>query len=166
MKTLSAPLLAAMAGPAVAIATLVQLDFAGTPVYLNTSTWNLAFDGHTYLGAYGLGQISAISDKPGEVTGITLELHGADAARISLALDDADIVQGTVCTLRTAIIDTATFTTVETFYTLEYSICSLDFNEDGLYLAVVYKHHPYCTLIRTGQWREFHLSFLEDGSSS
>ena len=109
MRTLSAPVLAALAGGSVAIATIIKLDFVSTTIALNTSTWNLAFGGTTYLGSYGLGQISAIADKPGEAAGITLELHGSDAARISLALDDADLVQGTPCTIRTAIIDTTTY---------------------------------------------------------
>jgi hypothetical protein len=77
--------------------------------YTPTTTTSLTDPGLTYKGAYGLGQISAITDKPGEVQGITLELHGADAARISLALDDSDIVQGTPVEVRTALIDTSTY---------------------------------------------------------
>jgi hypothetical protein len=77
--------------------------------YTPTTTTALTDPGITYKGAYGLGQISAITDKPGEVQGITLELHGSDASRISLALDDADIVQGTAVEIRTAIIDTSTY---------------------------------------------------------
>ena len=124
-------MLAALAGPAVSIATLIKLDFAGTPVLLNTSTWNLAFGGDTYLGAYGLGQISAIADKPGDVAGITLELHGADAARISLALDDADIVQGTPVTIRTAIIDTATYTILDAPVEWVGKLDTMAIGEDG-----------------------------------
>ena len=131
MKSLSVPVLAALAGGSVAVATLIKLDFAGTPIYLNTSTWNLAFGGFTYLGAYGLGQISAIADKPGEVSGITLELHGADAARISLALDDADIVQGTPCTIRTAIIDTATYTILDAPVEWVGKLDTMAIGEDG-----------------------------------
>ena len=131
MKTLSAPVLAALASGSVAIATLIKLDFAGTPIYLNTSTWNLAFGGFTYLGAYGLGQISAIADKPGEAAGITLELHGADAARISLALDDSDIVQGTPCTIRTAIIDTATYTILDAPVEWLGKLDTMAIGEDG-----------------------------------
>lgn len=77
--------------------------------YTPTTSAALTELGTTYKGAYGLGQISAINDKPGEVQGITLELHGADASRISLALDDSDVVQGTPITIYTAIIDTSTY---------------------------------------------------------
>lgn len=67
----------------------------------------------TYQGAYGLGSVSPITDKPGELQGITLELAGGDTARIALALDDADEVQGTPLTIRTAIIDTTSYAIVD-----------------------------------------------------
>lgn len=105
MKTLSAPTLAALGGGSVAIVQLVYLGFS-TPIALNSSTWDLTWAGVTFKGAYGLGQLSAVTDKPGEVQGITLELAGGDSAVIALALDDADLVQGTPCVIRTAIIDT------------------------------------------------------------
>jgi len=109
MRTFSAPTLAVLQGSSVALVQLLKLAFSTTPIYLNSSTWDLVWGGITYKGAFGLGQISAITDKPGEVQGITLELHGADAARISLALDDSDIVQGTPVEIRTALIDTSTY---------------------------------------------------------
>jgi hypothetical protein len=65
-----------------------------------------------FFGAYGLGAVSDILDKPGEVQGLTFELFG-DGAAIALALDDADIVQGTPVTLRTAIIETNTYTILD-----------------------------------------------------
>lgn len=153
MRTLSAPVLAALAGPAVAIATLIKLDFAGTPVLLNTSTWNLAFGGDTYLGAYGLGQISAIADKPGEVAGITLELHGADAARISLALDDSDIVQGTPVTIRTAIIGTATYTILDAPVEWVGKLDTMAIGEDGASATIaVTAESGAVELLRSNVW--------------
>lgn len=69
------------------------------------------------------------------------------------------IAVGHRCPPYVTIIDAATGALVETFFTLEYSACSLDFTFDGLYLAVVYKHHPYCTIIKTVNWTEFYLAF-------
>lgn len=99
--------------------------------YTPTTTAALTDTGVVYKGAYGLGQISAIADKPGEAAGITLELHGADAARISLALDDADIVQGTPCTIRTAIIDTATYTILDAPVEWVGKLDTMAIGEDG-----------------------------------
>ena len=153
MRTLGAPVLAALAGPAVAIATLIKLEFAGTPVLLNTSTWDLDFGGDTYLGAYGLGQISAIADKPGEVAGITLELHGADAARISLALDDSDIVQGTPVTIRTAIIDTATYTILDAPVEWVGKLDTMAIGEDGASATIaVTAESGAVELLRSNVW--------------
>lgn len=93
---------AALASGAVVIVQMVYLEFA-TPIALNASNWNLDWDGTTYRGAAGLGAVSPITDKPGEVQGITLEMFGDDAT-VALALDDADVVQDTPCTIRTAVI--------------------------------------------------------------
>lgn len=131
MRSLSAPVLAALASGSVALVQLLRMDFSTTPIYLNSSTWDLVFGGITYKGAYGLGQISAITDKPGEVQGITLELHGADAARISLALDDTDVVQGTPVTIRTAIIDTSTYQILDAPIEWVGTMDTMSIAEDG-----------------------------------
>lgn len=129
MKTLSAPTLAALSSGSVAIVQLVHLGFA-TPIALNTSTWDLTFGGTVYKGAYGLGSISGVTDKPGEVQGLTLELFG-DAAIVSLALDDSDVVQGTVCTIRTAIIETANYTILDAPVEWAGTLDTMVISEDG-----------------------------------
>lgn len=80
---------------------------------------------------------------------------------IKYTRDHKYIAVGHRCPPYVTIIDAVTWATVETFFTLEYSVCSLDFTFDGLYLAAVYKHHPYCTLIKTVNWTEFYLAFDE-----
>jgi hypothetical protein len=153
MRTLSAPVLSALASGSVAIVTLIKLAFSGTPVYLNTSTWNLESGGNTYLGAYGLGQISAITDKPGEVTGISLELHGADAARISLALDDADIVQGTPVTIYTAIMDTTTYQILDAPVEWVGTLDTMAIAEDGTSATIsVTAESKAVDLLRGNPW--------------
>lgn len=109
MRSISSGAVTAIASSGVGVVTLVYMAFSTTPIALNTSTWDLVWDGVTYKGAYGLGSISAISDKPGEISGITLEMTTGDSASISLALDDADLVQGTALTIRTAIVDLDTY---------------------------------------------------------
>jgi hypothetical protein len=109
-----------------------QLEIASLPgPYTATTSTALTQVGDTYLGAYGLGQISAVTDKPGDVQGITLELHGADAARIALALDDADVVQGTPVTLYTAIIDTATYQILDAPVEWVGTLDTMAIGEDG-----------------------------------
>lgn len=129
MRTLTAPVLAALASGSVAIVQLVHLGFA-VPIALNLSNWDLTWDGVTYKGAYGLGQISGVTDKPGEVQGITLELFG-DAAIVALALDDSDVVQGTPCTIRTAIIETDTYTVLDAPVEWAGTLDTMSIGEDG-----------------------------------
>ena len=113
MRSLSAPVLAALSSGNVAIVQMVLMAFPGGTVALNTSNWDLTWLSVIYKGAYGIGSISTVTDKPGQVQGVTMQLNGGDPLRIALALDSADQVQGTPVTLRTAIIETATFTVLD-----------------------------------------------------
>ena len=121
---------AALASGNVAIVQLLYLGFA-TPIALNSSTWDLAFGGVTYKGAYGLGTISPISDTPGQVQGITLSLAAGDSARISLALDGSDVVQGTPCILRTAIVETVNYTVLDAPVDWTGTLDTMSIVEDG-----------------------------------
>lgn len=109
MNTLSAPVVTALSGERVGIVQLIMMAFTPTAVALNTSNWDLTFGGVIYKGAYGLGNVSAVEDAPGDVKGISLELISGDASTISLALDEADQIQGTPITTRTAIINLDTY---------------------------------------------------------
>lgn len=129
MKALSAEAMAALAAGSVAIVPLVHLGFA-TPIALNSSTWDLVWGGVTYKGAYGLGNIGVVADKPGEVQGITLEMFG-DAAVVALALDDAGVVQGTSCTIRTAIIETQNYTVLDAPVEWTGYLDTMAITEDG-----------------------------------
>ena len=130
MKTLASGVGTAIASSSVAIVQFVDLAFSSGVVALNTSTWDLAFGGVTYQGAAGLGTISAVQDKPGEIQGITLELAG-DAANVALALDGADSVQGTVCTIRTAIIETSGYTVLDAPTEWVGTLDTMTIGEDG-----------------------------------
>jgi len=104
-------------------------DIAST--YTPTTTTALNEPGVVYKGAYGLGSISAVSDKPGEISGISLELAAGSPAIIALALDGADEVQGTVCTIRTAIIDTATYQILDAPIEWSGTLDTMSIGEDG-----------------------------------
>lgn len=108
MKQYSAAIVSALGSTQLALATLVLLEFPSGTRALNTTTWNLVWNGVTYLGAAGLGSISPITDAPGEVHGLTLGIDGGPASLVSLALDEADEVQGAPCTILTAIVDPST----------------------------------------------------------
>ena len=109
VKSLSAPVLAALSASNVVLVTLVKMEFPGGTIALNTSSWNISHGGTDYLGAAGLGAQTAITDKPGEIAGIQLELNRVDTTYITLALDDADQVQGSPITISTAILDASSY---------------------------------------------------------
>lgn len=107
MRTLTTDALNALAEPVVALAQLVLIDFGDTELALNTSNMDLVWDVVTYVGAAGLGSINVINDSPGEVKGISFDLAGVSSSQIAIALDDANVWQGSVITIRTAILDSS-----------------------------------------------------------
>ena len=107
MRSLSVDTIAALNSSVLGIAQLVYMQFPGLPVALCSDNADIQFGGVTYRGAAGLGTISPIVDSPGEIKGIQLEMSGVPVEYLSLALDDADIVQGTPLTIRLAIMTAA-----------------------------------------------------------
>jgi hypothetical protein len=99
--------------------------------YTQTTITALIDPGVVYKGAYGLGTVSAVTDKPGEVTGITLELISGDSSAIALALDDADLVQGTPLVIRTAIISLTDYTILDAPVEWVGTLDTMAIAEDG-----------------------------------
>jgi hypothetical protein len=105
MKSLDAPTIAALSATEVFLVTLLRIQFPSGVVALNASTFTLTWNGDTYLGASGLGNIAPTEDVPGQVTGATLELQQMDASHIALALDSSDQVQGSPISIYTAVLN-------------------------------------------------------------
>lgn len=106
MKEYSAEALAVLESGRAVFVLFVRFDFGGGNVFcFNTSTWTFEHGGNTYYGAYGIGEMSPISDRPGSVTGVEFRLMGASAERVSLALDDANVVQRAEAEILVAILD-------------------------------------------------------------
>jgi hypothetical protein len=137
VKSLTAPVLAALSSAHAVLVTLVKLEFPGGTIALNSSNWTLSYGGTDYLGAAGLGAHSAIADKPGEIAGVQLEIQRVDSTYITLALDDADQVQGSPVTISTAILDSSTYAIlhVETDWTGYADTMSIE--EDGETCSIV-----------------------------
>ncbi|MFV0678666.1 hypothetical protein, partial [Variovorax sp. tm] len=68
---------------------------------------DVTFSGFTFQGAGGLGTISPIDDSPGEIKGLQFQMSGVPSDYLSLALDDAAIVQGAQTTIFLAILNEA-----------------------------------------------------------
>ena len=130
MRSLSGPTIAALSAPMVPLVQLVWLGFA-SPIALNTSNLDLDFGGVTYKGAYGIGSVSEVDDSPGEIKGLQFVLSGVDSAYISLALDDAAVVQGTPAIIRTAVLDGSTYQIVDAPIEWSGTLDTMSIVEDG-----------------------------------
>lgn len=131
MRALSAEVVALLASARCGVVTLVHMAFPSTTIAINTSNWDLTFDGVVNKGAYGLGTVNTITDKPGEVQGISLEMISPDSASISMALDDAAVVQGTPLTIRTALIDLDAYQILDAPVEWSGKLDTMSISEDG-----------------------------------
>lgn len=113
MRTVAPSVIAALADNELVLVQLVKIEFPSGTIALNNSNYDLVYGGDTYRGAYGLGQVSAVSDKAGDVGGMRLELLNFDPALVSVALDEADEVQGSPIEIRTAVLDKTTHQIVD-----------------------------------------------------
>lgn len=107
MRSLSAPTTTALSGSVLTIIQLVYMEFPGLPVALNSSNRDVVVSGITFRGAGGLGSVGAIEDSPGEIKGLQFQMSGVPTDYLSLALDDAAVVQGTPLTIFLAILNEA-----------------------------------------------------------
>jgi hypothetical protein len=111
VKTLQAGTLTAIAQNAVALAQLVKMDLE-IPWYVNTTSWDITYNGNTYLGvASAAGRIDVIDEAPGEIKGLRFELPAIRSEDIASAL--AAPVQGKTVTIYTAIFSTTTYQALE-----------------------------------------------------
>ena len=131
MKTLNPAAMAVIGGQQVVLVQLVLMQFPGLTVALNSSNIDFEWEGITYRGAYGLGSVSVIDDSPGEVKGLQLTLSGVSSENISLALDDAAIVQGAPLTIRTAILDPVSYAVLDAPIDWRGKLDTMSIEEDG-----------------------------------
>lgn len=110
MRTLSTPTINLLNSGRVGLAQLVRMDLTQT-LRMNTSSWNLEWDGFEWMGVGNLGRVEEVETAPGEIKGLRLTLSGVLPETLSLAL--AEPIQGRPCELLTAIFDTESFQVVD-----------------------------------------------------
>lgn len=105
MRVLLPEALAELAGSKPIIVLLVEMDLT-EPLYLNSSSLDLTFNGVTYYGTEGLGRVGAVKQTPAELPQLQFELSGVPSEMISLALSEP--VQGKAARIKTAILSSST----------------------------------------------------------
>jgi hypothetical protein len=137
MRAVDPAVSAAFASSQVGLVTLLKIEFPGGTVALNNSNFNFNWGGTDYLGASSMGSISAITDQPGELQGVQLELVGLDASLIALALDASDQVQGSLVTISTAVVDMTTYQIIDVEIDWTGYADKMSIGEDGEKASVV-----------------------------
>lgn len=146
MRSLSAPVAAAIAASSKALVTLVQMSLTST-LYLNTSAWSLSWNGQTWLPTAGVGALGPIEDAPGEIKGFSFSLSGVPAANLAIALNEP--LQGKAVTIYTAIVDTATSTVLDALAEWTGRLDTMSIEEQGAAATItVTAEHAGIDLLR------------------
>jgi hypothetical protein len=99
----------ALAATTVRVATLVDLEFTGSPVYVWNGFGTRIFDGKSYFGAGDLGSIEGLEEARSPVSQqVTFTLStvvDSPADLLALALADPDIVQGNLAVVSLQLFD-------------------------------------------------------------
>lgn len=85
---------------------LAELQLASGTLRLAGLDFDVEWDGHTWTGARGLGQIAPIEETPNAITGLQLTLAGVTEAHIAGLLGEN--IQGRTVIIRIAVLDAAT----------------------------------------------------------
>lgn len=83
---------------------LVELQFASGTSRLASLDFDVQWDGQTWTGLRGMGQIAPIEETPGAVTGLQLTLAGVTEEHIAGVLSEP--IQGRPVIIRLALLDT------------------------------------------------------------
>lgn len=103
MRSLSGPVSARLASSMPGMAQFVEMQLTGGALYLNTTCWDITWNGHVWLGTFGVGRINPIEDQPGELKGLSFELAGIESSKVALVLSEN--VQGRPVIVYTVIFD-------------------------------------------------------------
>jgi hypothetical protein len=113
MRTFLSETLATIASGHAGLAQLVEMDL-DIPWHVNTSSWDLSYNGKTYLGvAAAMGRIDVINDAVGEIKPLMFELPAVRDQDVAKALDANLQVQGRAVRVYTAVFRTTNFTIIE-----------------------------------------------------
>lgn len=110
------------------LAMLVNLDL-DTPLLLNTSRWNLVWDGDTYLGAGPLGRVETTQESTQGPQPLTLTLNGLSASIRAQVLSEN--VQGKAVSLLVAIFDPATYQILDAVAEWDGTLDVMTWRDDG-----------------------------------
>lgn len=105
MRVLTPATQLAIAKSSVGVAQLIELDL-DIPWRVNTSGWDLLWNGQIYLGLAGAGRIDTIEDTPGEIKGLQFELPAVIDEDLATAM--SGMPQGRGARLLTAVFDSET----------------------------------------------------------
>lgn len=149
MRTLTAAAVAALASPSCKLTQLVHMELDSAPLCLNTSAWDLEYDGNTYLGTHGGGAIEVISDAPGEVKPLRFTMPGISSDDLALVL--LEEVQGRAVTVYTAIFEAGSLTIADAVVEWAGRLDTMTIDEDpasGRSTVTVTAEHVGVDLLR------------------
>lgn len=104
-RALGTPFSTALQANRLAAFALLDLGFTSGTDYVCTLAHDVSYGGNTYIAGYGVLNIAAVTETAGSAQGLQIQIAGAPAANLALALTER--VQGRPITMRMAVLDAA-----------------------------------------------------------
>jgi len=138
MRTLAAAATAAIAAGRIVTVVLVEMQFTSGTLYACSANRDIAWNGHTWIGANTVGTVGQVNDSAGELAPLDFSLLAADPAIVAIALGEP--TQGRPVIVYSMMLDADTHAVidVQTVWsgTLEAPSYEEQFGPDGIILPL------------------------------
>lgn len=136
--SLDAPTLAALDAAHVTQLMLIDMEFDSGTQYLTTAPHDVAWNGHTYVSAQGVGSIDAVVETDTEARGLAFTLSGVPGSAIAGALTEP--IQGRKVTLRLGIVDGTTLRVDPNIWSGYLDVMTVDDTAESPTIRVTAEH--------------------------
>jgi hypothetical protein len=104
MRSLSSSAISLLAsGREIPVVLLIEMQLTAGTLYMNTSMYDIDWNGQTWIGLGGIGNVAPIEDTSGELQPLKFSIMACDQSIVAMALGQP--VQGRPCIMRTMLLD-------------------------------------------------------------
>ena len=140
MRTLAGPASTASQSGRLSCVLFVEMQMSAT-LYFNTTSANIDWNGHTWVGCGPLGSIEEIEDAPGPYKSLRFTLSGVPTSLTAIAL--AEQIKGKPCKVYLGLCDADTWQVLDVVNQWAGRMDQMPIHEEGESLTIgVVAEHP------------------------
>lgn len=137
-RSLDAPTQTALQQPHVTMLLLIEMQWDSGTQYLTSAPHDIAWGGHTYVAAQGIGSIEATTETDTEARGLTFTLSAVPLSAIAGALTEP--VQGRPVVLRLGVVDAGVLRVDANSWSGRFDVMTVDDSSGSPSIRVTAEH--------------------------